>query len=398
MEQRLPFITLILMISFASVNAVLFTPGLPNIAQFFVIDTLTAQNTITVYMLGYALGQLIYGPLANCWGRKAALYIGILIQILSSIVCISTGYWHYYALFPWARFTTALGAAVGLKMTYTLVNEVYAPKKASQVISYLMLAFAITPGLGIAIGGYLNAHWGWVSCFYATALYGVILLVLVTRLPETKKQVDSDSLHISNLLTKYMQQLKNRTLMLSSIIMGLATTYVYLFAAVAPFIAIELLDMGSQSYGIANCIPAMGLMCGSLVNARLIQRNSLLKSIIIGLLITALGSLSLYFGLFFSDNPAIYLFVSMAIVYFGLSLILPNVSVIAVQSAEDKSYGAGVMSFLNMGLATLLVATFSKMTLSLSLLPLCYIALTVGILTVLSGLLKNTLILRVINN
>src|SRR5476651_1390808 len=97
-HRQLSFITLLLMISFASVNAVLFTPALPNIAHFFNISNTQAQHTITWFLIGYALGQLLYGPLANRYGRKPALYIGISIQILSSLLCVYSGYLDQYWL------------------------------------------------------------------------------------------------------------------------------------------------------------------------------------------------------------------------------------------------------------------------------------------------------------
>src|SRR5580700_3998703 len=85
-NRHLPFFTLLLMISFASVNAVLFTPALPAIAHFFMLSNDQAQLTVSWFLVGYALGQLIYGPLANRFGRKPALYAGISLQIVSSLL------------------------------------------------------------------------------------------------------------------------------------------------------------------------------------------------------------------------------------------------------------------------------------------------------------------------
>src|SRR3990167_4543661 len=100
MEARhtLPFFTLLLMISFASVNAVMFTPALPDIANFFDITHDSAQLTISWFLIGYALGQLLYGPLANRFCRKPAIYGGISLQIISSFICVLAGIIHQYPL------------------------------------------------------------------------------------------------------------------------------------------------------------------------------------------------------------------------------------------------------------------------------------------------------------
>lgn len=150
------FFTLLLMISFASVNAVLFTPALPDIAVFFGVSSGIAQHTMSWFLVGYTFGQLLYGPLANRFGRKPALYTGICLQIFSSLLCVFSGKLHLFSLLVLGRFLLALGSGVGLKMTFTLVYEYYTPEVARQKIAYLMLYFALMPGLGIALGGLLS--------------------------------------------------------------------------------------------------------------------------------------------------------------------------------------------------------------------------------------------------
>ena len=101
-------------------------------------------------------------------------------------MCFS-GIVHAYSILVLGRFLLALGSGVGLKMTFTLINETYEPLHASQKLSYLMIAFAITPGVRRYDRGILNTYFGWTSTFYAGALYGIILICLAIRLPETKK-------------------------------------------------------------------------------------------------------------------------------------------------------------------------------------------------------------------
>src|SRR5689334_10474305 len=95
---QLSFPTLLMLISFASVNAVLFTPALPQIADFFSISIESAQQTLGLFLIGYTLGQLLYGPLANRFGRKPALYGGVGLQILSSLLCVLAGSLQFYPL------------------------------------------------------------------------------------------------------------------------------------------------------------------------------------------------------------------------------------------------------------------------------------------------------------
>ena len=368
MEARhtLPFFTLLLMISFASVNAVMFTPALPDIANFFDITHDSAQLTISWFLIGYALGQLLYGPLANRFCRKPAIYGGISLQIISSFICVLAGIIHQYPLLVVGRLLLALGAGVGLKMTFTLVNECYPPKTASKKISYLILAFAITPGLSAALGGFLNQHLGWMSCFYAGAAYGFILLALVTRLPETQLAPNYNALKWDHLLHSYGVQFKNRRLVAGALMMGTSTCFVYTFAAIAPFVAINMLGMNSSGYGAANILPSIGLACGSLASARLSEQFDNGPMIKIGIIIASIGVLIMLFAAWLHANAIHSIFIPMMIIYFGLSAILGNASAIAMSNVEDKSHGSAVMSFINMGSATIAAPFPTLYPLSLS--------------------------------
>lgn len=378
MPIKLPFFTLLLLISFASVNAVLFTPALPNITHFFGIGEDKAQQTITWFLVGYALGQLLYGPIANRFGRKPALYVGVVVQIISSLLCVLAGTIHEYWLLVAARFMLALGSGVGLKMTFTLINECYEPKIASQKISCLMLAFAITPGLGVALGGILNSHYGWASCFYAGAIYGLILLLFIARLPETNKTLSMNALKIKYLLRGYSCQFKDIQLIAGGLLMGSSTCFVYVFAAVAPFIAINIFGLSGSVYGLANILPPIGLILGSLVGARLSKKYPLKLIIQAGILIASLGSVFMFVGMFMHFTILFSLFLPMIVIYFGLCFILANASTIAMSHVNDKAHGSAVMNFINMGFATLVVLGTSLLPMRALLLPTIYICLCVA--------------------
>lgn len=374
--QAPSFFTLAMMISFASVNAVLFTPALPDIARFFLISHHKAEELITLFLIGYTLGQLIYGPLANRFGRKPALYAGIILQIVSSLLCVLSGIIHEYFILVLSRFLLALGSGVGLKMAFTMVNEFYTPQIASQKIAYLMLAFAVTPGLGIALGGILNTHFGWESCFYAGAIYGFILLLLVSRLEETHTNLHYHALKISSLMTAYSAQFRNNKLIAGGLLMGASTAFIYVFAAAAPFIAINLLGMNSADYGIANILPPIGLIIGSLVSAKLAKKYPLSFIIKMGIWLAFMGILLMLVINTILSSAILSLFVPMILIYFGLSLILPNASAIAMSHVEDKAHGSAVMNFINMGLATIAVLSLGFFPMTATLLPAFYFVLS----------------------
>lgn len=374
-QRRLPFITLVLMISFASVNAVLFTPALPQIKNYFSISTALVQQSITWFLVGYAIGQLFYGPIANRFGRKPALYIGILLQIMSSFVCVLAGNFHIYSLLVLGRFLLALGAGVGLKITFTLVSECYLQQEASQKLSYLMLAFAITPAIGVMISGYLLSYFAWVSVFYAGAVYGIILLLLATRLPETKSTLDLNALELKYLFTKYALQFKNLKIIAAGLLMGGSSCFVYIFASLAPLIAMNILHMKTNVYGLLNILPSLGLMLGSLISAQFTKTYGSKKIIQVGILITLFSSMLMLVTTLFNLSGLYILFLPMMLCYFGLSLLFANVSSLALNQVIDKANGSAVLNFVNIGTVTMAMLMIGCFKITPMMLPVIFISI-----------------------
>ena len=154
-------IILMLLISFGSIGAVAFTPGMPQIASFFKISAAQTELTVSWYLLGYALGQLIYGPLINRLGSNKTIMLGTLIEIAGSFGCILASPINSFQLLIIARFLMALGAGCGLTMTFTICSNICKSKEENaKAISLLTIAFAITPGIGIFVGGILVTYFG----------------------------------------------------------------------------------------------------------------------------------------------------------------------------------------------------------------------------------------------
>ena len=144
---------LLMLISYAAISAVLFTPALPELAAYFQITDSMAQATMSIFLVGYALGQLPYAPLANRYGRKKTIYIGLSLALFGTILCWVTSSFHLFFI---GRFLQALGAAVGLKITFTMIGDSYAGAEATKKIAYIMLAFAITPRIRSCLGRFSN--------------------------------------------------------------------------------------------------------------------------------------------------------------------------------------------------------------------------------------------------
>ncbi|MBX9705821.1 MAG: MFS transporter, partial [Gammaproteobacteria bacterium] len=233
-------VSLILLTSFATMGVIMITPALPAISLDYNASKTTVQFGITLFLLGYAIGQLIFGPVANRYGRKPALYVGLLTACLGSVLTITANIIHYHPLFVAGRFIEALGSSCGLVLSFAIVNDFYFLEQARKLSALLILAFAIMPSIAIALGGLITFYLGWKFCFYFLLAYGITLFYFVARLPETLTTTDPQALHYKYFFNKYLATIKNRNLVTYAVIYGLSTGCAYSFSTEGPFIGIHL--------------------------------------------------------------------------------------------------------------------------------------------------------------
>ncbi len=351
-QSRKPSVLiLMLVVSFASFCGFLMTPALTVIASSFQVTVGAAQLVILVYLVGYAIGQLIYGPIANRWGRKKGLYLGVTLQLCGSILCIVGAYAPSFDILLVGRFIMALGACAGMVIAYAMVSDAYPLTESRRVVSYLVLAFAILTGVSTSIGGMLVTYISWQSCFWFLLCYGVVIFLLCLLLPETADLSKSKPIDLPTIFKSYGLILKAPVFWGLSVLIGCTATYIYVFAASAPVLAIQNLGLSAASFGYFNYIVTAGYFLGNVFTIASARKINEKTSIATGILIATLGSLILA-GSFLSGHLTIFtLFFSGMLIFLGLPFILSNCTATLMSIMEDKSNTSAAMSFMNVACA-----------------------------------------------
>jgi predicted MFS family arabinose efflux permease len=353
------FPILLLLISFATVVGLLFTPALPELAKDFGISESKAQWLITIFLFGYCIGQLPYGPLSNRFGRKPTIFFGIALSLLGSILCIFAT---SFSFLCFARLIQSLGAAVGLQVTFTMVSDQRSGASATKMIALLSLAFGLTQGLAVAIGGFITPFAGWKGCFIFLTVYSVFLALLCLALPETSKPVNPDRFKLSSIAKNYSKQFKDSFLMRHAILVSLATTMIYIYATLSPYIAIQVLGLSPPAFGLWNLIPAIGLLCGAFISQHFASKTTPRTNIASGILIAFLGTLVMAYFFSWDLRSEWTLFLPQFFIQIGSNLAWSNSSAKGLSESVDKSNAAAVLQFINLSGAVIgvyLVGRFS---------------------------------------
>ncbi|MCX7124534.1 MAG: Bcr/CflA family efflux MFS transporter [Gammaproteobacteria bacterium] len=340
-------ISLMILSAFASMGAILMMPALPEISAHFGTDTSTTQLTVTCFLLGYALGQLFYGPLANRYGRKHAIFVGIIIASIGSIFSIASSPLESFDLMLLGRFLEAVGASAGLTVSVAIINDFYFEQDVRRIMGFVLLAFAIVPGIAVAIGGVLVQFIHWQSCFYFLLLYGLLLIYPTIRLPETNLTPDFCALKYHNVLNNYWKHLKIKKLMGFALISGVSPACVYVFGAEGPFIGIHLLHIQPAIYGILALTPFIGTLVGSLSVMRLSKINPLLV-IKIAFCFELIASTVMFILFIFHYVSLTTMLIPMGIFCIGHPLIGATAISLSMQQTDDKSNGSAIVNFTSM--------------------------------------------------
>ena len=365
---------LMVLCSFLSLAAVIFTPAYPALANQFHLSDASSQWMMTLFLLGSAFGRLPYGPLANRIGRKKTLWIGLFISLIGTVVILGA---ETYLTICLGRLIQALGCAVTLKIGYTMIGDLYHGAEATRLLSYSMLAYAILPGIGTAVSGFLVQSMGWKGGFWFFLLFNIALILACFWLPETLKQRDVHALNIKKIVHSYGAQFKDPLLILWSSLMGLSTAVLFIFSQEAPFIAINLMGMTPAAYGVYYLIPAFGIAAGSFLTSWLSHKASSLMAMLFGILMIIVGSLMMGAFLFDKWMSGWALFLPQVIIQIGDALLYNNASSIGLTEAKDKSNASAVMLFINgcgAVLGTYLVGTYVPR--SLMTLPSVFLIIT----------------------
>jgi len=325
----------------------MYLPAMPAIAADLHTDPASAQQTMSVFLIGMALGQLLYGPISDRVGRRPPLMVGIAIFIVMSIGC---AFAQTIGALIVLRFLQALGACVGQVLARAVVTDVYDRREAPRMFSLLMLVMGLAPILAPIGGGWVLAVADWQAIFLALAVFGVLVGGLVFfRLPESRSEQVAAHARTESPFQGITAVARNRHIVGYAIAGGMGTASMFTYITCVPDLLIENYGISPEHFGWFFGINAAGLIAGSQINRHLLKRHSsheLLKiALAIGLTLTLILLTAALTGI--GGLPG--LLIPLFLVITCMGFVLPNggasAMMIDLRRAGSTSAFTGSMSF-----------------------------------------------------
>lgn len=345
---------LILIIATAEMSTSIYTPSLTTVASYFNVSESLVQLTVSVNLLGLAMSGPIYGPWSDCHGRRTVLRIGMSLFLLGSIFALFA---QTIEILLIARFIQGLGEGVAVVIAFAVVRDLFDEKKSAQVLSYMGMAIALSPGLAPIVGSYIAHTIGWKMCFgvvgFATS---VIIIFLFLWMPETLPENNRTPFSLNSIAQGYLKAFKNRRFLALALIPSFMIGGLWAWMAGLPLLFVGYLGVPLQQYGYYGFSSILVYILGTFINSKVIHIWPLKKLLLIGLILALLSSISLLLvGISKINNPIIFQILNFPFA-FGLAFILPNGTALAFSEVkEGLGTSSALLGSLEMGLGALSV-------------------------------------------
>jgi len=271
---RAPFLLLVAITACGTLGMHIIIPSLPATARALGISIGTSQLTITLYLIGLAIGQLLYGPASDRFGRRPVLLAGLSLFTAASI---ATALAPNAAILIGARILQSVGGCAGLVLGRAAVRDGATAEKAAGQLALLTLVMVMVPAAAPAIGGYLTAYFGWRASYVLLALFGAsTLMACALLMPET---LSEQGVVRRSMLTAYVRLLRSPRFFGYAIGGACSTTSFYAFMSASPFIFETYLHQPPQRVGLYYLLLMLGVALGSLGANRLAGRIPIRKAL-----------------------------------------------------------------------------------------------------------------------
>ena len=327
-------------------------PSMPLIAAALAVPYGTLQLTLTLYLIGVALGQLLYGPLSDRYGRKPLLLAGLGLYLLGSAaaaVAPTAG------LLILARVVQAVGGCAGLVLGRAMVRDAYPREQAASVIGYVSTAMSVAPMVSPLLGSVLTERFGWRSTMLVCVLIGLPLWAAMRwRLPETLAQ-RAPLPGVAGMLGAYVQLLRVPVFRAYCGVVAFSTGAFFAFAAGAPLVVVNGMGHPPTHLAAAMMLLALSWSAGTFTTARLSMRLGVPKLLRLGTGLVASGGLLAVLLHAFAPPNLFLFFFPMMVLAFGNGIAQPSAIAAALGVRPGLAGTAsGLLGALQMGFGALM--------------------------------------------
>ena len=341
---------LTVLVALGQISTALYIPSMPSLVEALATDAAHVNLTLTVFLCGFAVSQLVYGPLSDRFGRRPVLMAGMTLFLVASFACSFAP--SIEALIA-ARFVQAVGACTGPVLGRAMVRDIYGRERAARALAYIGMAFAVSPAIVPIIGGYLQVWFGWRASFvFLSGIGGLIVLASWWMLEETNRRKDPNALDLGAMGRNFAMLLTSPVYMGYTLSVSFVFAALMSFVAVAPFVFIDTIGLSPDRFGMLAIFNAVGVLLGNGLAGRLTLRMGIERMVLLGILLVLAGG-GVMTAIAASGHIGVAAIIGPMLLFFtGMGIVFPN-AMAGAMAPFPKATGAAsaLLGFLQMAMA-----------------------------------------------
>lgn len=352
---RAPFILPILIVVYALASLLtmdMYLPAMPQIEDVFATTPGAVQLTMTVYLAGFAISQLIYGPVSDRFGRRPVMLLGGWGFVIGTSLCALSMWIEMLIL---ARFLQGITIGSLTVTSRAILRELYDETKGTKLLAYISMAEGLSLALGPIIGAYILLWLGWRPIFWIVALIAAMALIgLFLALPESNRNKDRQALEIGTLVRTYGRIMFAPGFLGYVIPGGLAFGGLMAYYTTGSFVLQEGLGLTPSGFAQIQFVVVLAYVGGLVASNRMIERIGLNRLIIAGLFVVSVGATALLALAAGGEQSVIGVVLPFAIYAFGIGAAMAPLITRAMSSTTSATGSvAALLGMLTMGIAFL---------------------------------------------
>ncbi|WP_298817336.1 multidrug effflux MFS transporter [uncultured Roseibium sp.] len=309
------------LVAIGPISMALYTPAMPTLVEAFGTTDGAVKLTLTSYFAGFALAQLVCGPLSDAFGRKPTAMAFLLLYLTSSILATFAPTVEFMLV---ARALQGVGAAVGIAVSRAIVRDQFTGEASARIMNTIAMMLAVGPAISPTIGGFVLELSGWREIFWCMVVYGLALMIAVSFF-QTETNPDPGRHHLKprRLASNYMTLLTDPRFMSPALLIGCGLGNLYTFATILPFVLIHKVGLSPSEFGLTMVLQSGSFIVGTVLTGRLLRFVEAKKLVPFGLALWVVAALLMSF-LTLTQEPSIATVMApVGLFTFALALVLP---------------------------------------------------------------------------
>ncbi|MBO0905611.1 multidrug effflux MFS transporter [Jiella sonneratiae] len=335
------------LVAIGPMSLALYTPAMPTLVAEFATSDAMVKLSLALYFAGFALTQLVCGPISDAFGRRVATIAFMAIYLLGSMIAVFAPTIEFLIA---ARLLQGIGASVGVATARAIVRDQFTGEVSSRIMNTIGIILAIGPAVSPTIGGLMLDAAGWYSLFLLMAGFGLAVIAVTLLFMRETIVPDPARIRPAAIASAYGQLLRNRHFLATSITVAGSVGALYTLATVLPFVLIDVAGLTPTQYGIGMLAQSGSFLAASIAARFLMGRLGAYRLVPIGLVLVGIGAVGMAVSIAVLPIGYLSIMGPVAFYAFGIALVMPAMTTASLAPFPHMAgAAAAMMGFIQMG-------------------------------------------------